>query len=114
MADATCFRQRLDGPGDRESGSRDLGPYGVPEARYIDEKLIEAVDEIDAVVNLGAGFDTRVYRLPTLADVPVWEIDQPENIGPKRRRLHKQFGAIPPHVNLVPIAISTGRTWVLC
>ena len=71
--------------------------------RYIDEKLIEAVDEIDAVVNLGAGFDTRVYRLPTLADVPVWEIDQPENIAPKRLRLRRLLGAIPPHVNLVPI-----------
>jgi methyltransferase (TIGR00027 family) len=71
--------------------------------RYIDEKLIEAVDEIDAVVNLGAGFDTRVYRLPALADLPAWEIDQPENIAPKRLRLGKLFGAIPPHVNLVPI-----------
>jgi methyltransferase (TIGR00027 family) len=71
--------------------------------RYIDEKLIEAVDEIDAVVNLGAGFDTRVYRLPALADLPVWEIDQPENIAPKRLRLGKLFGAIPPHINLVPI-----------
>jgi O-methyltransferase involved in polyketide biosynthesis len=64
--------------------------------RYIDEKLIEAVDEIDAVVNLGAGFDTRVYRLPALADLPAWEIDQPENIAPKRLRLGKLFGAIPP------------------
>ena len=71
--------------------------------RYIDEKLIESVGQIDAVVNLGAGFDTRVYRLPALADVPVWELDQRENIDAKRARLRRLFGAVPAHVELVPI-----------
>jgi methyltransferase (TIGR00027 family) len=71
--------------------------------RYIDEKLIEAAGEIDAVVNLGAGFDTRVYRLPALADIPAWEVDQPENVEPKRARLRKLFGTVPAHVTLVPI-----------
>ena len=36
--------------------------------RYIDEKLIESVDRIEAVVILGAGFDTRAYRLRALAE----------------------------------------------
>src|ERR671916_158966 len=71
--------------------------------RYIDEKLIESVGHVDAVVNLGAGFDTRAYRLPALAAVPVWEVDQPENVEPKRARLRKLLGAVPPHVALVPI-----------
>ncbi len=71
--------------------------------RYIDEKLIESVASIDAVVNLGAGFDTRVYRLPAVAKVPAWEVDQAENIDPKRSRLRKLFGAVPPHVTLVSI-----------
>jgi len=71
--------------------------------RYIDETLIELVGQIDAVVNLGAGFDTRAYRLPALADMRVWEVDQSENIEPKRVRLQKLFGAIPAHVTLVSI-----------
>jgi methyltransferase (TIGR00027 family) len=71
--------------------------------RYIDDKLVESVGQIDAVVNLGAGFDTRAYRLPALADVPVWEVDQPENIEPKRVRLRKLFREVPAHVTLVPI-----------
>jgi methyltransferase (TIGR00027 family) len=71
--------------------------------RYIDEKLIEALGDIDAVVNLGAGFDTRAYRLPGLASIPVWEIDQPENIEIKRARLQRRLGAAPVHVTLVPI-----------
>jgi methyltransferase (TIGR00027 family) len=71
--------------------------------RYIDEKLIESIDHIDAVVDLGAGFDTRAYRLPALANMPVWEVDQPENIGPKQARLRKLLGEVPTHVKLVPI-----------
>src|SRR5512136_1800548 len=42
--------------------------------RYIDEKITEASSQIDAAVNLGAGFDTRAYRLPAFAKVPVWEV----------------------------------------
>jgi methyltransferase (TIGR00027 family) len=71
--------------------------------RYIDDKLIGALGSIEAVVNLGAGFDTRAYRLPALANVPIWEIDQPENIELKRTRLQELFGLIPAHVTLVSI-----------
>ncbi len=71
--------------------------------RYIDDKLIAAASQVDAVVNLGAGFDTRAYRLPALADLLVWEVDQPENIAAKRLRLQTLFGAVPPHVTLVAI-----------
>lgn len=71
--------------------------------RYIDEKLIDSVNQINSVVNLGAGFDTRAYRLPALSDMPVWEVDQPENIQSKQNRLYKLFGAVPSHVRLVPI-----------
>lgn len=71
--------------------------------RYIDEKLLAAVAQIDAVVNLGAGFDTRAYRLPALAALPVWEVDQPENITAKRDQLQKLFGVVPTHVTLVPL-----------
>jgi methyltransferase (TIGR00027 family) len=71
--------------------------------RYIDEQLIASSAQIDAVVNLGAGFDTRAYRLPALANIPVWEVDQPENIEPKRVQLRKLFGEVPAHVKLVPI-----------
>ncbi len=71
--------------------------------RYIGEKLIEAAGDCEAVVNLGAGFDTSIYRLPILAGVPAWEVDQPQNIEAKRTRLTKLFGKIPEHVTLVPV-----------
>ena len=72
--------------------------------RYIEEKVAEAVvDQTQAVVNLGAGFDTLAYRLDALADVPVWEIDQPVNIEAKRSGLEKVLGEVPAHVTLVSI-----------
>ena len=70
--------------------------------RYIDEKMVESVGRIDAVVNLGAGFDTRAFRLPALAGIPVWEVNQPENIEPKRARMQKLLGELPAHITLVP------------
>ena len=71
--------------------------------RYIDEKLIDSLNQIDVVVNLGTGFDTRTYRLPALSGIPVWELDQLKNIEHKQTRLFKIFGKIPSHVKLVAI-----------
>ncbi len=69
--------------------------------RYIDEKLVASRDEIEAVVNLGAGFDTRPYRLPALSGLPVWEVDQYGNIEAKVKRLRKALGTIPANIKLV-------------
>jgi methyltransferase (TIGR00027 family) len=70
--------------------------------RFIEAKAAEAVSAgVEAVVNLGAGFDTLVYRPPALADVPAWEVDQPVNIDTKRSRLEKTLGGVPAHVTLV-------------
>ncbi|WP_407309488.1 SAM-dependent methyltransferase [Desulfosporosinus sp. SB140] len=71
--------------------------------RYIDEKLLDSLNQINAVLNLGAGFDTRAYRFPALTDIPVWELDQPQNIEPKQAQIIKVFGKIPLHVKLVAI-----------
>lgn len=87
----------------RSSEKRMPGIWGgmLCRKRYIDDRLGEAAGEMEAVVNLGAGFDTRGCRMPALADVPVWELDLPRNIKPKRTRLRRLFGQIPPHVMLV-------------
>ena len=72
--------------------------------RFIDDVVAEAVGgSVEALVNLGAGFDTRAFRLPGLQSMPVWEVDQPANIEGKRRRLLSIFGEVPPHVTLVPV-----------
>jgi methyltransferase (TIGR00027 family) len=89
----------------RETEKNSPGIWGgmLCRKRYIDEKLTDSSNRIEAVVNLGAGFDTRAYRLPALYDIPVWEVDQSENIKAKQLRLRKVFGTIPSHVKLVAI-----------
>lgn len=70
--------------------------------RYIDAKLLESAGQVAAIVNLGAGLDTRLNRLPELVSAPAWEVDQPENIAAKRAAL-TALGTIPQHVTLVPV-----------
>jgi len=79
-------------------------PAGFIRKRYIDDQLIQGLqDGIEQVVILGSGLDTRPYRLPQLASSLVYELDYPQTISYKERRLQQHFGAVPEHVRLVPI-----------
>ena len=73
--------------------------------RYIDEHLLEAVGnrEVEAVVNLGAGFDTRLYRFEALCNIPCWEVDQPINIAAKESVLKSALKTVPENVTLTGI-----------
>jgi methyltransferase (TIGR00027 family) len=71
--------------------------------RFIDDKLDEALDDIDSVVILGAGMDTRAYRLAHLSDIPVFEVDLPVNIERKRAAVQRAIGGVPASVHLVPL-----------
>jgi methyltransferase (TIGR00027 family) len=56
--------------------------------RYVDDQLVNALTEgIDAVVILGAGYDTRAYRLPDLAGIPVCAVDLPGSVARKAAAL---------------------------
>ena len=70
---------------------------------YIDDNLAESLPGVDAVVILGAGLDTRPYRLARHGDVPVFEVDLPVNIARKRAVVSRVFGAVPPSVRLVSV-----------
>jgi len=72
--------------------------------RYIDDRLLEALGAgAQAVVILGAGLDTRAYRLDALGAIPLFEVDLPVNIAYKKTVLQKLYGSIPAHVALVPL-----------
>jgi methyltransferase (TIGR00027 family) len=73
--------------------------------RYIEEKLLDSSNSIEAVVNLGVGFGTLIYRLPELSGIPVLEVDLSENIKAKKTQLLKVFGTILPNVKLVAMDI---------
>jgi len=60
----------------------------VARTRLIDDWLSEALSGgADQAVMLGAGLDTRAWRLPALARTFVYEVDHPSTSAAKQRRL---------------------------
>ena len=71
--------------------------------RFIADKLTEALDDINAVVILGAGLDTRGYLLSRHARIPVFEVDLPVNIARKAKTVRRVLGQAPLSVRLVAL-----------
>jgi methyltransferase (TIGR00027 family) len=71
--------------------------------RFIADKLAEAFDDINAVVVLGAGLDTRGYLLTRRVRIPVFEVDLPVNIARKAKTVRRVMGQPPLSVRLVAL-----------
>jgi methyltransferase (TIGR00027 family) len=71
--------------------------------RFIADRLKEALDDIDAVVILGAGLDTRAYVLTRQVRIPVFEVDLPVNIARKAKTVRRVLGEPPLSVRLVAL-----------
>ena len=70
--------------------------------RYIDDVLKRSLEEgLEQVVILGAGFDSRAYRIPGMDRVQVFEIDLPGTRKLKENRLESVLGAVPKNVTLI-------------
>ena len=70
--------------------------------RYIDDVLKRSLEEgLDQVVILGAGFDSRAYRIPGMDQVQVFEVDLPGTRKLKQNCLEKVLGAVPKNVTLI-------------
>jgi len=81
-------------------------PGVVARTRLIDQLVLRALGEVQQVLILGAGFDTRAGRLPGMDRVPVFELDHPATQAAKRRALG-QAGWAPAHVTFVPVVFGT-------
>ena len=81
--------------------------YFVARTRFIDDALTSAVgDGVTQVVILGAGYDSRAYRIPALRAIKVVEVDQPATQQDKIARVRVCIGETP-HVAFVPIDFTT-------
>jgi methyltransferase (TIGR00027 family) len=70
--------------------------------RYIDDVLRRSLEEgIEQLVILGAGFDSRAYRIPGIDQVQVFEVDLPGTRKLKQNRIEKVLGAVPENVTLI-------------
>jgi methyltransferase (TIGR00027 family) len=76
--------------------------------RYIDDTLKACLSEgFDQIVILGAGFDTRAYRIPGIERTRVFEIDQAATQEVKLERLKKIIDPLPAYVTFVPVDFNT-------
>ena len=73
--------------------------------RFIEERLEQAIrDGVSQLVILGAGFDTRAYRLMELLKAArVFEVDQPSTQEYKKRRVREAGIEVPPNLTYVPV-----------
>jgi methyltransferase (TIGR00027 family) len=72
--------------------------------RAIDDAVREALIEgCTQLVLLGAGYDTRAYRLPEAGGVETFEVDHPVTQAAKRAALERALATPSPHVHLVAL-----------
>jgi methyltransferase (TIGR00027 family) len=74
----------------------------VVRTRFIDDALKKALaDGLQQIVIVGAGFDTRAYRVPGAERAQIFEVDTPETLHGKRTRTDALLGRLPAHVSTV-------------
>lgn len=77
--------------------------------RYFDDFVRNYLEEgLEQLVILGAGYDTRAYRIDGLkGKVRVFEVDHPDTQNVKIEKIKKVFGSLPGHVIYVPVDFET-------
>ena len=85
----------------------------VARTRLIDDLVLDALSgeagggAARQVVLLGAGYDSRAYRLPAMAGVRVFEVDHPATQATKQRLLRAHIRSDRrAHVRLVPVDLA--------
>lgn len=84
----------------------------VARTRFFDEVVASAAGEgLEQLVILGAGFDTRPYRIEALRNVRVFEVDQPDMVRFKMEKIKEIFGSLPGHVAYVSADVGAAGLW---
>lgn len=95
----------------------------VARTRLIDQKVVAELPRVRQAVIMGAGFDSRAYRLPPMRQVTVFEVDHPATQAAKRRVVQRGadessrvrfvpvvFGADDPAAKLADAGFEPGAT----
>jgi methyltransferase (TIGR00027 family) len=82
----------------------------IARTSFIDDRADAAVAAgIGQIVLLGAGYDTRPYRLRGWDRLAVFEVDHPDTQARKRRILGEVLGAAPSRTRFVPVDFDRER-----
>ena len=88
----------------RLTGIEGMMNFAMARERCIADIMVrELRDGVEQIVVLGAGFDTRAYRLPEAATVPVFEVDHPATQAAKRDALRGVVDPLPANVSFVGV-----------
>lgn len=82
-------------------------PGVVARTRLIDQVVLRELGRARQLLILGAGFDTRAWRLPGMDQVRVFELDHPATQAAKQRAL-RRGGRSAAHVSFVPVVFGAG------
>lgn len=96
-------------------GVAGVGRMTLLRTRFIDERLQQAVqDGAKQIVILGAGFDSRAYRLRSLlANTKVIEVDYGPTQEYKKKRVREVLGGFPPNLTFAPIDFTKDKLSVV-
>ena len=76
----------------------------IARVRYFDDFVQKSIDDgLEQMVILGAGYDSRAYRLERLRKIRIFEIDHPATQIVKIEKIKKIFGDLPDHVAYIPV-----------
>ncbi|AAM06141.1 class I SAM-dependent methyltransferase [Methanosarcina acetivorans] len=77
--------------------------------RYFDDFVKKSIDDgLEQLVVLGAGYDTRAYRIEGLkGEIKVFEVDHPDTQYVKIKNIKEIFGFLPNHIIYVPVDFET-------
>jgi len=71
--------------------------------KYIDDILRDNLEEMEQILILGAGFDTRALRIEGIDSLKVFEVDHPQTISKKKKGLKNIYQELPEHLRLIKI-----------
>lgn len=86
---------RVGGPGPRSSA--------IARTKLIDDIVEKLAPTVDQVVILGAGYDTRPFRLGCLSRCAVFEVDHPDTQAAKVAAFSRTHSERPGRVSFVPV-----------
>jgi methyltransferase (TIGR00027 family) len=78
--------------------------------KFIDEKTSQVLKDVEQILILGAGLDTRALRIEGIEQKVTYEIDLPEIQKYKKRKLIKFYRKLPASVNYIPVDFNEMKT----
>jgi methyltransferase (TIGR00027 family) len=82
----------------------------VARVRFFDDMIKSAINnDLEQIVIIGAGYDTRAYRIEGLSKIGVFEVDHPATQSIKIEKIKEIFNSLPDHVTYIPVDLEVDK-----